>query len=521
MMKKAGISIETVVVALSLIASLVIILSHMTGPLSAPSWRPSTTAYMAYRMAQESPPDILHPKVVYRGPREVRVSEFPLYPFVVSLVYKAMSVKESLPAARAVTLLFFLGSAYFLHRTMSLLFSKRAAWYAVCVYALMPLNLFYSRSLHYDVALMFCSTGFFYYGLRYCDTKSWLHFGASTVLCAAAFLMKAPYCYFYGFGLLAYLFYTRVNRNLKNLFLLGCLFIFPLLVAVLFNLHRIQIEGSEPQSVLMPQKWTGGSQLSWFFGDLMSRLDPAHWYMFVQRTVLSVLTPAGVVAAFAALVLPGFFRRKQGAVTTWALGFGVFTYVLLVFPMIASTHDYYSLPLTFYGAMLIGVCLEWMSGIGKRLHNAVGPVCAALFLAALWAGSASGLQRGAMLVGNPYFKVDWQFTEAGRIIGEHTAEDECTLVTTMGRTLGETDPRVLYAAKRRGWGRGGARMNAEILATYISGGADYCALIMTTEYDPETDRYNFLQGYPHETYPMTSPDGEHVGSVILYDLRAD
>ncbi|MFH0879220.1 MAG: glycosyltransferase family 39 protein, partial [Lentisphaerota bacterium] len=167
-------------------------LAHLTGPLDMPDWRQSTTAYMAYRMAQESPPDILHPKVVYRGSRDVRISEFPFYSFVVALVYKMMGTAESLPAARLVTLAFFLGSAFFLFRIVKLLLGHRTAWYVMAVYFCLPLALFYSRAVHYDIALIFFSHAFLFFALQFYCTGRWRYFVWSTTSATMAFLMKAP-----------------------------------------------------------------------------------------------------------------------------------------------------------------------------------------------------------------------------------------------------------------------------------------------------------------------------------------
>ena len=78
------------------------------------SWRQADTAAMARNFA-ENGYHLLHPQIDWGGDTSgVVESEFPLYPFLVSLLYGLFGVSEAL--ARGLSLVFSLGTIAFLYR---------------------------------------------------------------------------------------------------------------------------------------------------------------------------------------------------------------------------------------------------------------------------------------------------------------------------------------------------------------------------------------------------------------------
>ena len=164
-------------------------LLYLTGPLDESSWRQAWCAYQARELARENPPQFFYPKINYKGTNDVSVWNLPVYEGVVALAYKSVGVEECLPTARFVSLLFFVGSACFLGLAISLLTGRRAGFYSALVYLLLPLGLFYSRAVHYDVAVLFFCHAFFYTGLKFLDTRKWTYYALATVMAATAFSM--------------------------------------------------------------------------------------------------------------------------------------------------------------------------------------------------------------------------------------------------------------------------------------------------------------------------------------------
>lgn len=478
------------------------------------AWRTSTTAYMAERMAQESPPDILHPKVLYRGHRDVRVSEFPFYPWVVAWAYKAADVTRYLPIARAVTLAFYLGGMAFLFGAFRRMLGERTAWMTLLAYAAIPLSWFYSRAPHYDITLLFFTYAFFYFGLRFADRPSWGWFALSTGAATMGFLMKAPYTFFYGLPIAVWAFYRRELRTWKMLAWLCGLGVLPVLAAWWFNEHRIAVEGSMQAGLLMPQKWTHHNSIAWFFGSLGNRFDLSLWKFLFMQTYELVLTPAGLLAVLLAFWRPWSRAEQRGLLTVLGLEAGAFVYVLAVFPMVASTHDYYSTPLMAPAALLIGLFLQ---SLASRYETApvrwLGVVSVTIVLGCMIVMGGLNLRRMG------YFQVDWQWQRAGEAVAAHTSPDDTIAVLCKGRWIGGTDPRFFYHANRRGWARGWDEWTEEQIETLRKDGAALLAVYFSPDFEPDDERLAFLEPWPRKVIPLTGPKGGDVGHVVLYFFK--
>ncbi|MBN2564022.1 MAG: glycosyltransferase family 39 protein [Phycisphaerae bacterium] len=513
-------SVERMLILGGIVAALVFAMTHLRGPLDGPAWRQATTAYMAYRMAQESPPDILHPKVVYRGADEVRVSEFPLYSFAVALVYKAMGVDESLAAARLVTLAFYVGAAIYLFLAVRIILGARTAWYALQLFSILPLGLFYARSVHYDISLIFFSHGFFYHALQFIEGRSRRHFMLGTLMCTVAFMMKAPYAYYFGFPLAAHVVSRRPGRRMSDLFWLGAMFLLPLAAACGFNEYRIFTEGQAPESAVKIQKWTHASSLNWFFGR-DGRMDPALWKMAVGRWFFSVFTPAGALAAVLALLISWRRERMAGLLTVLAWWFGMLTFTLLVFPLVASPHNYYSLPYVAPAAVTIALFLERLARADRGGFNVLSLVRTGLYLAAIGIGVIQGMQKGPFLMEGGCFWRDWQYLEAGRVIRENTAPGDVILVTAKGRRTGGTNPVLLHAAKRRGFMTYFDDLTPERFNLYRGADARWGALLITPAHQATTANMTVFASYPYTMFPLTNPAGKAIGNLLLFDLKTE
>ncbi len=495
--------------------ALAILARFWTLDLPETGWRQSTTAYMAYRMAQESPPDLLHPKVPYRGDKDVRVSELPIYPYLVALVYKAMGTPECVPAARLVSLLFYLGAAYYLFLLVRMLIGVRIALYSAFVYLILPLGFYYSREIHYDVMLIFFCHAFFYYGLRFFESRRWGYFVASTLAGTVAFLMKPPYCFYFGLPLAAWALYPREQNRIKTLFLLAALFVLPLLAAWGFNEYRVALEGTTQQSFVFAQKWTNESEVHHFFGRWEERIDPEKWRILLRWVVFTVFTPLGLVAALL------FFIRRWESVsarshcTLWAFFAGIGLYLLLMFHMMASGHDYYSLPLLFPAAVIWGVFLDALAtAFGERAASWPGlgrmlVVVSVLVASAFWIMSYFG-----------YLTADWQVVEVGRVIREKTDPDDLVLSIAKGRWTGATDSRTLYQAKRRGWAIWFDDLTRENLESYKQAGARFATLVIPTDFETKEPVPDYLAVHETDQSDVKNPAGQKIATLYFLDLAS-
>jgi len=507
------------VFVLVLLLAAAVRLLHLQGPLDEPSWRQADTAYMALRMLYESPPDVLNPKAPYRGTNDVKAAEFPIYPFAVSLAYKIQG-EENLVLARLVSLLFFAGATWYFLLSARVLLGSRAALYATLAYLLLPVGIFYSRAVHPDFSIVFFSHAFFYHLLRHFDSRSLGHYVLSILAATAAFLMKAPYCFYFGLPVAAWVLSRREGWTIRNFAALGAVLVVPLVAAVWFNHYRLAMESGFVESLLYPMKWTAESTTGRFFGSLAQRLDGQVWIDLARRVVILVSTPPGLLLAAAGCVWPARRGEGRGWLAVIALCLGAGLYLLVVFPMVTSPHEYYSIPFMAPLALLIGRCIDLVlptasrSGL-DRLRAFAGPVLAL----ALVAGSAYGMNRGAFLYGEPYFSRDWQRIRAGEAIAAHTEPDDLVVSMTLGRSTGWSDPRILYFANRRGWSIDLEYRTAEQIEAYRDAGAACVALLVTPAYPLSDDQVPLLARFPREVYPLTGPGGEAIGWVVLFDVR--
>ncbi|HIE10192.1 MAG TPA: hypothetical protein EYP62_01090, partial [Kiritimatiellae bacterium] len=321
------------------------------GPLDVPDWRQADTAYMAYRMWQESPPQLLHPKTPFRGAADVKAAEFPVYPFVVSLVWKLLG-RESLAAARLVTLAFFAGAVAYAFLAIRLLLGRRVAWLTAAAYALLPLGVPYSRMVHPDFCIIFFCHAFLYHATAFVRRQRIRDYAAATASAILFFLMKAPYGFYLILVPAVIVLHEWGGRRLRGLTLLGSMFVVPLVLGWWFNQWRLQLEAPYRESLAYPMKWTAESLRQRFFGTAAQRLDLGAWDRLIRRSVILVFTvPGALLALYGGGAALARRESRRAALVFWVLCGGVTLYTVVVFPMVASDHEYYSLPFLLPAAL--------------------------------------------------------------------------------------------------------------------------------------------------------------------------
>ncbi|MCB1071407.1 MAG: glycosyltransferase family 39 protein, partial [Kiritimatiellae bacterium] len=409
---------------------------------------------------------------------DVKAAEFPIYPLVVSLGYKVIG-RESLPLARSVTLGFFLGAALYLGLAVSRLFGRTVGWVTVAVFMILPLGIPYSRMVHPDFCVLFFANGFFYHAVAFFQSRRIRNYALAGILCTGLFLMKAPYGFYYGFPLGLMVLDWRVGKAVRDLVLLGLIFVVPLALGLWFNDYRIQQEAPHEESLVYPMKWTKESLNVRFFGTLSQRFDPARWDWLLRRGLVLVATPVGAVLAALGFFCAGTGWRDKRRWYLWFLALGMLAYTLLVFPIVTSDHDYYSIPYLVFFSLAAACAMVWLVERTGRLWTY------GLLLLFLAAGSGYGLYRGPFLYSVSYFSHDWQRIETGRAIQQVTDPNDVVLSVTLGRSTGWSDPRILWLANRIGWAIEYDRLTPEIVDQYRRAGATVAAVLIAPGYEME------------------------------------
>ena len=488
---------------------------YLGGPLDEPSWRQAWCAYQARQLARESPPELMRVKINFRGTNDVSFWNFPVYEGVVGLAYKATGGEERLWLARIITLLMYLGATWCLGRIVSLLLGARTAWYTALVYMILPLGIFYSRAVHYDIGAIFLSHAFFLAALSYCERPRMPLYITAALLGVLAFAVKPPYAAYFAIPIGFYALTAPDERRWRTLIEVGTMFLFALIATWALHEYRLSIESGHASKLLYPVPYTKGYARSWFLGHWGQRFSLAAWTGVARDVVKFVLTPVGaLLAAYAALFgFQPFKRRGWFVLYGWLAGMA--GYILVMFRMLSSVgHTYYLLPLLAPAAVAIGSFLA--SEEKSMAREAKGwwrnPLRVLLVMTVLAAGSFRALRRGN------FFVVDWQRVQAGAAIKQWTNPSDLVVSSTLGRSTGSVDPRILYFSDRRGWVIAYKDLTQEALRAYREAGASFVALLVTPEYSDNPGEYSILLDSSCRVIKLLNPSGVSIGSLLLFRL---
>lgn len=166
-------------------------LPHISdSPYEYDAWRQSDTEAMARNFIEQRF-NIFYPQLNYDGPLPNYVQlEFQVTTFLIALLYNWFGFHYAL--ARIVPILFFMGSAYFLYLLAKRYFTPYAAWLAVLLYGVFPLNLLYSRAVMPESSALFFYLGAFYFFSRWMSEEKRSLILWSATFTALALSQKLP-----------------------------------------------------------------------------------------------------------------------------------------------------------------------------------------------------------------------------------------------------------------------------------------------------------------------------------------
>ncbi len=392
-------------------------LLHWHPEIDAPhDWRQCDTAYYILDFYQNGI-DLLNPAVCWMGASDTVALEFPLPEAVVAMVWQLFG--ESIPLARFVFLVFFGGAVFYFYKIIDLLWGKTTAQWATLVYLSLPLSLFYSRAIHIDFFVVAATHFMFYHYLKGVQQLAWKHIMWSSLAAMLAFLIKAPYAYYFVFPML---WYAEKQQALLFVLRTGSLYLLAVLPFWLWQEHAHYLNNLSPNLDYIEHYRKLTNNAHWYFGNLEQRLLPYHWKILLQRGVFDVAGVGGMV-----FLLLGLRRLKtQRGLLCWILGLTVY---VLVFFYLNVAHNYYQIPLLAPVAIL---CAWGLETTKKPM----------LFFVLL-------IVLNVFYVEKFYYKIEHTHVEIGRVIRENTP-DSALVIVTYGN-MDCRDPRVLFRARRRGW----------------------------------------------------------------------
>ncbi|WP_216905042.1 glycosyltransferase family 39 protein [Synechococcus sp. CCY 9618] len=397
------------------------------------SWRQADTAAMARNFAEQGMRFWL-PQIDWGGTGSgVVEAEFPLYPYGVALLYRLFGVHEWL--ARGLSLACSLLTILLLIRIGRRLVGERAGWWGGLFYAVLPIPVFYGRTVQPEALLMLLAAlaleRFLVWlqGNRRRDLLvSWLAFSGACLVKVLPFLwLGAP------------LLWLLVEQRWQGRWALALRRPGPWLYALgavgltsLWYWHARQLGESSGLSF----GFWGGEANRYSWADL---LGFAYWGELGLRVAVRNLAVLGVPLLILGLLppRPGGPAPPQPLGRVLPLGLGGVILAGALAPETTAVHEYYQLPLMLFACPLMGQ--GWL-----RLRQGPGG----------WRRRAWALLVVMVLVSLSILGIDYWSKErtagsaawelARRIQAETPAQ--ARVVVASG-----SDPTVLYLADRKGW----------------------------------------------------------------------
>jgi 4-amino-4-deoxy-L-arabinose transferase-like glycosyltransferase len=283
--------------------------------------------------------NIFYPQINWAGNSAGYIgTEFPLVPFLASLLYIPFGVHEWI--GRSVSVTFSVAALPFFYLLVKKISNERSAVFAAVIYALAPLSIFASRSFMSDMTSLGFSVTALYLFSEWLDrSNNRTLLLAAAAATALAILVKAPAAII---GLpLSYMAWEKYRWNFirqPKVWLFACLsVIFP----AAWYAHAYFITLTYP-----PHQFAGSDGLN---------LENVHFYTAVARRLVgSSLTPVVAVGMLVGLFLPP--ATKYGRMFYWWLVAICFFIFIAGF---GNRHPWYQLPVVPVAAAFAGQACDF------------------------------------------------------------------------------------------------------------------------------------------------------------------
>lgn len=434
-------------------------LYHVTYPyLDHNSWRQTDTAAIARNFSRTGF-NILRPELDMFGPgRTVVELELQVTTFLTALLYTIWGIQHWV--GRVVPILFSLGAIVYFDRLVSLHFGQRRALLSTFVFAILPLNVYFSRVLMPESAAMFFAIASVYHWSVYVQKETNLQYALAAGFAALAFLLKLINLY-----LLIPLAALAVTRYGRRSWLNARLWLFALITLTVTAAYYGYMHVTADIKLIPYQVGTG----QW--ANLNILTSPVLYRTLADRLHTIIFTDLGVILLVVGFLLPAHNQLFR----IWFLSALAYTFAVATFSFI---HTYYQMPLIPAGAYFIGSALERFYAWG-RLRLTTGLLCAALLAQAI----ANLLPMYALNAYPAY--------EAARAL---------TIIDTSGAAILSVPhqrgraPEILYYADRKGWAIQPDELSIAAVDRFRALGARY--LVIADHRIIPDDLRRYLAGYP-------------------------
>jgi 4-amino-4-deoxy-L-arabinose transferase-like glycosyltransferase len=364
--------------------------------------------------------NIFYPQINWAGPEAGYIgTEFPLVPFLASLLYVPFGVHEWI--GRSVSVAFFAVSLPFFYLLVKKTSKERSAWFAAMIYAVVPLSIFAGRSFISDTTSLSFSVIALYLFCRWPERSDSLALPTAAALTTGlAILVKLPNIII-GVPLL-YLAWEKYRTGLWRQPKLWAFAALALGLPAAWYLHAYLVTLHYP-----PHQFAGS--------DGVALADPSFYAFIVRRLFTSSLTPLVAAGLLVGLFLPA--PAKYGRVFHWwLLAIGLF--VLIAGH--GNRHPWYQLPMVPVAAAFAGRAFDFALGKVRALSgSSIAEWSAGIAL-------SGALALASYVYVKPLYE-SWAMPllNAGHEIDRIASPDALVVYALDGDSSG------IYYSKRKGW----------------------------------------------------------------------
>ena len=414
------------------------------------SWRQSDTAAMA-RNFYENGFNFFYPQIDWGGTSEGYVeTEFPLYPFLVALLYKVFDVHEFI--GRLLSVVCSLITIWVSFRLVKKIFDEPTALWASFFLSILPFVVYYSRNFFPEPMMVMMIVLGVYFFLRWIESDHWLDFLLSAFFTALACLLKIPSLYI---GLpLFFLSYQKYQwRSFRNV----NLYVYTLIVFVPVALWYSHAHNIFLQSGLSFGIWEYGSD-KWGNWNLLTTWN--FWNSIIFRNLAEKhFTWFG----FPVLII-GFFLHRNSRLEYL---FDYWIAALMIYVLIVAkgnfVHAYYQLPfLVPCSVFMAKVYAKYfiVEGQKRKVNLLLSFTLAGIIIFSAW--RIGSLMERENINASPEF-------ELASMMKQKTPAGSRIVV------IDRNDPTIFYLAHRKGWHASPSDMTMEFLASHAIDGQWYLA----------------------------------------------
>lgn len=313
--------------------------------------RQAQTAMMTRNLYEDNM-DIFHTRLDIFGNFDGHIiMEFPLMHGITALLYYLFGVHDII--GRLVNVAFSIGAMFLMYGLARRFLSKTGAFAALTLYAISPMNIFFSRAFMPESSMMFFMIGAMYFILKWLEDQTFILY-LTAILFAACVCLAKPTAGIIFFPIVVSWFF----KYKRALFMRFDFWFYMFLATMPLILWGVYANHFNARQSYIPFGF-GGNWIELIrTRGIINHWFTTHFYTFVGGSVIFLLlTPLGFIGAIIG-ILRAWNDARNKVLYIWFVTIIIYFFVLAG---VNNGHIYYHLPLLPLAVIFFGYALEGIS----------------------------------------------------------------------------------------------------------------------------------------------------------------